>query len=353
MKHFIANVIAMFFVSRHKRHMARRKVMDWMNLPITVSDLQTQITDLHTQIINLQKMFEELNHTEPEQSNQETTIKEQEYLKIKSQWLQHNNGKQLLPGRSTEYDLIFAIGSTCFITDFLNMFNLRRFSTPFEWTGGMVPEKWNRLPGVYRDTRFREKIDAICNDFSEYMIPEDFQYVSEWTGNKEHHNVVNTRTHIRFVHHFPINKSIEEYMSTFVETMQRRAERLQDAFTKSNKILICWLSTLWEQRAILEKSVLDKDIKYAIKCLNKKFPNKQIDFVFFEHDGRMGRFEFERKEIAPGAVRIKSNHFLYDDEYDFKGEFDKNADKHHLHVVSECLDNIKLSETAYYVDNNE
>lgn len=316
----------MFFISRQKRHMVREKIINILDLKKTLNNLRNDNNKLEQEI---------------------------KYLRIKLKWLQCTNGKLLLPGRNTEYDLVFAIGSTCHITTILDYFKLRRFSTPLEWTGGEAPENWCQLPDIYRDTRFREKIDAICNNFSEYMIPKDFQYVSEWTGNKVHHNVVNMRTHIRFLHHFPIDKSIEEYMPTFVETMQRRAKNLQDALKKSNKILICWLSTLWEQRAILENPVSDNDIKYAIKCLNKKFPNKQIDFVFFEHDGRLGHFEFERKNVTPDAVRIKSNHFLYDDEYDFKCVFDKKSGKHHLHVVSECFDNIKLSENAYVCNKNE
>lgn len=267
---------------------------------------------------------------------------QKKYNELKSQWLVHNNGNLLLPARFTEYDLIIPIGATCHISWLLAAFQLRSFSMPFEWTGGMEPANWYINPLVQRDTRFREKIDAVCNDFKDFYNPGDFMQLTDCNPKKEHHMVVNIKTKIRFMHAFPADRSFESYVPEFVNKMTRRSIRLKKYIEKSQKILICWLHKTWEQKAFMDATVSDQDIKYAVKMLKNKYPDKEFDFVFFEHDGKKGRFEFDKISVTPNAFRVRSNHFLVDNEYGFLWRFYHEAHSH-IHVVSEMLDNIKLS----------
>ena len=266
------------------------------------------------------------------------------YNQIKSQWLAHNDGKLLLPGRFSEYDLVIGIGSTCLVTDMLKSFNLRRFTTPFDWTAGMEPINWLSQPGIYRDTRFREKIQAICDNFKDWTNPKYFKYVSTFNKDK-HHNIVNVKTHIRYLHEFPADQDILQYFPQFVTKTSRRIQNLYNALNNSKTVLIVWLSRTGDQCGLLEKNVSYQDIKWAVNKMQKQYPAKQFDFVFFEHDGTKNRFEYEKINVTENAFKIKSNHFLNDFGYNFINILPDW--RPHIHVISEMLDNIKLSKQAF------
>lgn len=302
MRRIFANLVAIFIPSREIRRRVRHKILSW-------------------KLSNLNK--------------------KKKYRQLKSEWFARSG--ILLPARFKEYDLIIPMGATCHVSWLLKAFKLRSFSMPFEWTGGAEPVNWYVDPFVQRNTRFREKIDAICNDFKDFYNPDDFRQITDWNPGKKHHMVVNVKTKIRFMHAFPAKQSFESYMPDFIDKTKRRSERLMDAIKMSDKILFCWIHKTWDQNALMDAIVDDRDIKHAIKALKKKYPNKEFDFVFFEQDGTKKRFEFEKKPVSNCAFRIKSNHFLFDSEYETLWPFDDKFHSH-IHVVSEMLDNIKLSK---------
>lgn len=329
MKHFLANVVAMFFISRKTRHKIRNKIMGNNN----------------EQIISLG------NKIDAKQQELENIEKKYNYLKLKTEWLTHNQEQLLLPARFTEYDLVFAIGATCHVTTMLDWFGLRKFTTPLDWTGGTEPEYWWSKPDIYRNSRFHEKIQELCNNFENLTNTKYYKYVSRFLVPQEpHHYVVNTKLKIRYLHEFPANIDMAQHMPEFIKKIQRRRKHLYNAIDKSQKILIVWISGIWDQRAQLEQNVSSSDIKWAVKKLRKLYPNKEFDLVFFEPDGTKNLFEYEKQEIAPGAFRIKSNHFLYNPEYNFMHAFPD--DKPHIHVISEMLDNIRLSKNAFSLEND-
>ncbi len=332
MKHFFANLAAMFFISKKLRRRVRAAIMESKKMP---QNPQLQIlSNLDQQIAEKQQALN-------------TIEQKYNYLRLKSEWLLNNNDILPVPARFIEYDLIFTVGATCYGTTILDYFNLRRFSSPFEYTAGMQPDNWETRPNIYRNTRFREKIHALCDNFKDWLNPEDFQCVSRWIGpDIQHHHIVNTKTKIRYVHEFPVNKDITEYMPDFIEKTNRRIKNLYSAIDKSQKILILWMANVWQQKTVLEQSVPDKDIKWAVSKLQSLYPNKYFDFVFFEQDGTKKRFEYEKTEVAPGAFRVKSNHFLIDLEYNFAHPVE-HPEHEHTHVISEMLDNIHLSKNAF------
>ena len=292
------------------------------------------------------------NKTSDEKSNENCkNLEQQNYQNLKSEWLSHNNGQILLPGRFIEYDLILGIGSTCNVTEMLRYFGHRRFSSPFDWTAGMEPSNWYSQPNIHRDTRFHEKIQAICDNFKDWTKPEYFKYVNAWEApNTPHHHVVNTKTRIRYIHEFPTDQGILQYFPEFIEKTNRRIDNLFKAIQASQKILIVWMTRVGDQRSILEKNVPDVDIKWAIKQTQKLYPHKIFDFIFFEPDETKKRFEYDKIEVAPGAYRIKSNHFLLNPEYNFIAQ--STESRPHIHVISEMLDNIHLSEKAFALPPN-
>ena len=329
MKHFFANFIAMFFISKKLRRRIRTKIMGENN-----------------QKIHEEFLLNTLNLINEKQKRLNDLEQKYKYLQLKAEWLTHNDGKLLLPGSVNEYDLIFAIGATCHVTTLLDKFHFRRFSSPFDWTTGVHPKTWVVAPDVYRDSRFHEKIQALCDNFKDWLNPKNFKYVSQYINqNTKHHVVVNVKNKTQFIHEFPVEQDIMQHMPEFINKMNRRITHLYDAIDKSQHILVLWVSSIWDQRTYLEKNVSDKDIKWAIKKLQKKYPNKYFDLVFFEPDGTKDRFEYEKIEVAPGAFIIKSNHFLTDAEYGFKHPTDNLTP--HIHVISEMLDNIHLSKDAF------
>jgi hypothetical protein len=303
------------------------------------------------------KIRDELAQTEKQISEthelSDELIKKRDYLRLKSEWLRHNNGKLLLPGRFDEYDLILPVGPSCHVSMLLDRFQLRQFSSPFEWTGGKEPANWFQEPDIHRDSRFHEKIQAISDNFKNWFVPENIKYVAGSISlQKQFHKVVNIKTNIQYLHEFPANQDIVQHMPEFIKKMTRRKQHMYDAIGHSHKILILWLSNIWGQRVMLEKTVSDKDIKWAVKKLHKMYPDKLFDLVFFEPDATQGKFEYQRQIVAPGANRIKSNHFLTDTEYTF-GHLPTDAEHPYVHVISEMLDNIHLSENAFTLPQEE
>lgn len=274
----------------------------------------------------------------------------QNYVALKQEWLARNGGKKLLPGRFEKYDLVFGIGATCNVKTYLNFFELSKFTTPLDWTAGeTVNGFWNQSR-IYRDTKFTEKVKALCNDFDGYYNPSDFYLRNKpMKDDIFHHMAENIRTGISFVHSFPVEQSMEQYMPTFIETMKRRSKRLIKAIKNSDKILIVWLHRVLDQIDAMDAPVTDAQITDAIKRLSKKFPGKDIDFVFFENDGYKNRFEFEKCEITvpkiPNcrAYRVKSNHYILEPIYNYKYHFPGGRFGQPSLVISEALDNISLT----------
>ena len=114
MKHFFANLVAMFFIFPELRRRVRAKI---------------------TKIMNIKKINQEKNN----------------YLYLKQRWLEHNNNVAPLPSTTNEYDLVFCIGPTCHGTTALKRFDLRRFSNPFDYTAGMYPDDYLCSPNICRD----------------------------------------------------------------------------------------------------------------------------------------------------------------------------------------------------------
>ena len=159
MKHFFANFIAMFFISKKARRNVRAKIMGKNEPKIheefllktlnLITEKQNELTTTENHLLQLE------NEVAEKQKKIDALEKKYNYLHLKAKWLEHENGQILLPGRFDEYDLIFCIGASCHGTTMLKHFDLRRFSTPFDYTAGIAPDGWLTTPDIYRDTRFK------------------------------------------------------------------------------------------------------------------------------------------------------------------------------------------------------
>ncbi len=271
-------------------------------------------------------------------------LEKQAYLKLKQEWLKHTGGQKLLPARFEKYDLVFGIGANCQVRRYLDIYKLTQFSTPLDWTNGLPPLNYKQSADLYRDTKFKEKINFVCNNFAGYYESQDMRlWADDIVLGQIHHQVVNIKTQITFRHIFPIDISMEQFLPQFCDIMARRAKRLTNAIENSDKILIVWMHRVFDHRDWADKPVPDQDIKNAVKKLNKRFPGKKFDLVFFEHDGYKDKFEYEKQEVAPGAYRILSNHWCTASEYGYKYTFLNLPFYTPSLCIAEALDNISLT----------
>lgn len=216
-------------------------------------------------------------------------------------------------------------------------------TTPIDWTSGDVPADWLTGRNSYRDSMFTEKINAIVNDFEHFFDFQDFVIRTSQTIAQPHQDLINTNNGIRFAHVFPTNQSWELYFPTAQKIIQRRATRMLEYMNNAKKILVVWASRISGSRNMFFTPITDQEIKDAVKKMSKKFPNADIDFVFFEHDGTKQQFEYDKREICTGAYRIFSNHFILTDDYVYAHPSSKNCIPF---VMCEMLDNISTKETA-------
>ena len=300
MKKLLANFISMFFLTKQKRHAIRSKF-------------------LRKEVLRQKKV---------------------EYQVVKQKLKDACGTDLLVPGRFLEYDLIFGIGATCHVTSVLGTHCLRRFSTPFDWTGGVPQSDWMAVPDVWRDTRFSNKINMLLRNFDGDFERENFKLVSVGIKEHSHHIVVDVKNGVRYMHHFPIDKSLESYFPEFYNTMKRRADRLSQAIKVSNRILILWIHRFSDQVDILDDLVSDKDAIDAMKKLKQAYPDKDFDIVFFECDGNKTGYEFEKNMVDDGIFRIRSNHYVVEDAYRFKYPYVNLTIQP---IIAEALDNISLT----------
>ena len=269
---FIANIAAAFFISPDARRRVRRKILENKRVKTVYS------------------------------------IDNADGLK---------NVEKIMPGRFDDYDLIFSVGVDCRMVEVLIHLGLRSFSSPLDWTAAISPLGLEIVPRLQRDSAFKQKLDAIVGEFKDWFNFKDFVVGGStfWPGaNGETQIIFNTATGVRFGHLFPANESWERYYPIARDKIMHRADRLVRAIKASDRILICWGHRLGDHRNLMDKPVSDRDIKNALKKLIKKYPGRQFDLVFFEHDGCLDRYEYRKIEVCPGARRIFSNHFYFNDE---------------------------------------
>lgn len=264
------------------------------------------------------------------------------YMAVKKKWREVcGENAPLRPGRFAEYDFIFGIGSTCHVASVLDRHMFRKFSTPLDWTGGAEPLGYWVLPDVWRDTRFNEKINMMMRDFEGDFELNNFKQVCVSTVGRQHHVVVDVKNNIRYMHTFPINKSLEMHFPEFQEMMKKRVDRFNRAIEKSQKILIVWIHRFADQVELQDQVVSDDDAISAIEKLKKKYPGKDIDIVFFEHDGTKAEYEFDKITVTDGVYRVRSNHYLEEDAYRYKHKYN---DLKVQPIIAEALDNIVLTD---------
>lgn len=177
-----------------------------------------------------------------------------------------------------KFDLVVSIGEDCACTSYLRRCNLQNFSYPFDWLTNAPIEN---------------RIDLICNDFKDFLNPEDLEIMQKPTAFKadpKHDYYKNNKNELYFWHDFPNETSFQSSYLKVSEKYQRRIERLYNDIENSQKILFTWLSHT--------KLHSEDEIQEAYQKLNMKFKNKEIYLLVIENN------------IENKSVKLKDEHIL-------------------------------------------
>lgn len=146
-------------------------------------------------------------------------------------------------------DCIFSIGIDCRPAHYLQKYNLRFQASPFDW---MMKYSLD------------EVINQLRNKFAHFF--EDIKDITKDNSKFEHRFVKDKVGNTMSMHHFPKDKSAEDYLPTFRETMIRRGKKVDQIIKDSNRIGFLYENDFDNYSKIVEFG----------KKFNKLYPNKQV-----------------------------------------------------------------------------
>ena len=167
--------------------------------------------------------------------------------------LKINSEKKVNKFNKFPVDCIFSIGTHCRPAHYLQKYNLRFQASPFDW---MMKYSLD------------EVINQLRNKFAHFF--EDIKYITPESSMEnpefEHRFVKDKVGNTVSMHHFPKDKSAEDYLPTFRETMIRRGKKVDQIIKDSNRIGFLYENNFDNSSKIIEFG----------KKFNKLYPNKQV-----------------------------------------------------------------------------
>ncbi|MDD4519883.1 MAG: DUF1796 family putative cysteine peptidase [Alphaproteobacteria bacterium] len=165
-----------------------------------------------------------------------------------------------------KYDLIFGIGEACSCTQALRGAGLQIKSFPFDWLYG---------------SDFLGRIEILSSCFKDFFKKEDL--VDTKTTNLDKKNLCkiykNKRNKIVFNHDFLEKMPFDEAYPNVFEKYQRRIGRLFSLIKQAKSFLVVYIETPNAEEKLTDK----KDLKKAFSFLQKAFPHKKIDLIYFSN----------------------------------------------------------------------
>ena len=204
--------------------------------------------------------------------------------------------KRFMTLNQKEYDFIFSLGEACSSTEALRKSDLQVVSNPLDWVVGPT---------------FEERINFLLNDFENFLNIEDLMPLN--CTNDAEINLcdvyLNKRNNITFNHEFPVGCDYKTHFNKIKEKYNRRIKRLYEKINNAEKVLVVYIETP------NNKNKLD-DNNRLIDGLNKiktKFPNKQIDLLYFINDTSYKIMEYKTDIITNEITKITGNYNRLDE----------------------------------------
>lgn len=174
-----------------------------------------------------------------------------------------------------KYDFVVSIGEACVCSESLRKSLLQIKSYPFDWLAS---------------NDILTNLDIVINDFKDFLnkdLLEQKNTNKTLDANQRNWRDTyrNTKYNFVFVHDFDYNVSFEESYPNVLKKYQRRIDRFYKSIEEANSVLFVYI----ERPKTNEEQISDLDllVEYQ-KKLEEKFPNKNIDILYF-------RMDWERK----------------------------------------------------------
>ncbi len=199
--------------------------------------------------------------------------------------------------------IFIPIGYRCHTAMQLNKLKLRKSSYPFDWIISKI--KFFDMMSFC--------IDCIINNFDDFANFNDLSF--EDNNNSNFYLVTNNKNSIIWGHDFIKTKTPEESYKEFYNKYKRRIIRLYNDIEHNNKICFIYMQNMFG------KSLEDKNFKITLtllqknlKKLQKKFPNKSIMLIAFQHNKNMKFMQIKYEYNNNCAIYTSNHSYTYKDE---------------------------------------
>jgi len=165
-------------------------------------------------------------------------------------------------GLRDKYDLVMSIGGTCSVTMVIRAMGMQFLSMPLDWAGGYDIE---------------QNVGALVNDFERFFVPDNLDF--ERRDSVGHHDVYRDRVSgIGFYHDIPERSRLEDVAPGIVEKYARRALACRERMEKSGTVLLIYTEIVSQTG-----KTGDEAIVAAWDAAQKRYPNSEIDLLFFHN----------------------------------------------------------------------
>lgn len=173
------------------------------------------------------------------------------------------------------YDFFISIGPHCRPAINLRSNDLREFAAPLDWMGQYSLDTVLHL--------FREKFNDF---FEEYKVDSENP-----KGAKGMLRVYDTRNHIRNIHHFPENMSLDSSYPQFKDKMNARAERLEARLQSASRIVL-----------VSEREESKSEMNAFLRSFSDIYPHLKIRLINIRNDEEMPYDDFKQEVIFDDGI---------------------------------------------------
>ncbi len=161
-----------------------------------------------------------------------------------------------------KYDMIYSLGRDCSCAMYMQRYNLRLWSGPFDWL---------------TNASFETRMELITNDFADFMNLEDIEFLPKDPkvfNDKDCDYYKNTRNDFYYYHDFPIGVPLAKSFPAVRDKYMRRIKRFYKNISEHRRVLLIYFSHYSSTPDDVVKQLCDKFCKKM---------NKEVDFLIIEH----------------------------------------------------------------------
>lgn len=185
-----------------------------------------------------------------------------------------------------EYDLAFSLGFACACSQSLRDNGIQTASFPFDWTV---------------TTGLLKSVEMIERDFSGWFAREDLVLWDVRIAGGHVSRVYRSRRDgFVFAHDFTNAEPIERFYEVAKARYDRRVARLMERLRTSKRTLAVYVEHPANGR------LSDSDLVAVRERLAAKFPESQLDLLYFHEDPDCRAFE--ATEVAAGVTAVRAEY---------------------------------------------